>query len=301
MTVALVDGDIVRIGHVGDSRAYLVRDHSLEQLTEDHSLVGELIRSGRLSPEEAEAHPHRSVITRVLGTDPEVEVDSFSIGTKPGDLFMLCSDGLTSMLDDARILEVLEQHRGDVNAAARALIAEANAAGGEDNITVVLFQIAAIDDTIELPGTLVSPEPEADLDNEDTLGGFEPMSAMQQPASPVPAVLAPVKRRPGRLSWRIAVAALLVILALAAGAAVFGLSRANFVGVDGKGYVAVYQGVPWNLPLGIHLYREVYTSRLLPAELSQAARRKLFDHTLRSRSSAQQLVRLYSRYVVGAQ
>jgi hypothetical protein len=71
--------------------------------------------------------------------------------------------------------------------------------------------------------------------------------------------------------------------------------------VDGKGYVAVYQGVPWNLPLGIHLYREVYTSRLLPAELSQTARRKLFDHTLRSRSSAQQLIKSYSRYIVGAQ
>ena len=117
MTVALVDGETVRIGHVGDSRAYLVRDHKLEQLTEDHSLVGELIRSGRLSPEEAEAHPHRSVITRVLGTDPEVDVDAFSIETKPGDLFMLCSDGLTSMVDDARILEVIEEHRGDVDAA----------------------------------------------------------------------------------------------------------------------------------------------------------------------------------------
>src|SRR5947209_2546122 len=98
MTVALLDGDIVRIGHVGDSRAYLVRDHELQQLTEDDSLVAELLRSGRLPPEEAEAHPPRSVITRALGTDPEVEVDAFSVGTKPGDLFMLCSDGLTSMV-----------------------------------------------------------------------------------------------------------------------------------------------------------------------------------------------------------
>src|SRR5207253_645177 len=152
--------DIVRIGHVGDSRAYLVRDHSLEQLTEDHSLVGELIRSGRLSPEEAGAHPHRSVITRVLGTDPEVEVDAFSIGTKPGDVFMLCSDGLTAMVDDARILAVLEEHRGEPDAAAKALVAEANASGGEDNITVVLFQIASLDDTIELPGMALGPAPD---------------------------------------------------------------------------------------------------------------------------------------------
>src|SRR5262249_60401754 len=104
MTVALVDGDLVRIGHVGDSRAYLVRDHSLEQLTEDHSLVGELVRSGRLSPEEAEDHPHRSVITRVLGTDPEVDVDSFTVAVRPGDLFMLSSHGLSSTLDSPPIL-----------------------------------------------------------------------------------------------------------------------------------------------------------------------------------------------------
>src|SRR5262249_29843927 len=159
MTVALVDGDIVHFGHVGDSRAYLVRDHAVEQLTEDHSLVGELVRSGRLSPEEAEDHPHRSVITRVLGTDPEVDVDSFSVEAKPGDLFMLCSDGLSSMVDDARIPELIEEPPVDVASAARALIDEANRNGGEDNITVVLFQLAAIDDTIELPGTVVAAAP----------------------------------------------------------------------------------------------------------------------------------------------
>ena len=114
MTVALVDDDLVRFGHVGDSRAYLVRDHALEQVTDDHSLVGELVRSGRLSPEEAEAHPHRSVITRALGTDPDVDVDTFSVAARPGDLFMLCSDGLIDMVDDATILELIEEHRGDV-------------------------------------------------------------------------------------------------------------------------------------------------------------------------------------------
>ena len=302
MTVALVDGDTVRIGHVGDSRAYLVRDHLLEQLTEDHSLVGELIRSGRLSPEEAEAHPHRSVITRVLGTDPEVEVDAFSIATKPGDLFMLCSDGLTSMVDDARILAVLEQHRGDVKATAQALIDEANASGGEDNITVVLFQIASLDDTIELPGMLLDPDPATAPVDEDTLSGLEPVAAVAQPASrsAEPAATAPATRR-RRFSWRIAAPLAIALLAVLAGLAVFGLSRANFVGADKNGYVAVYQGVPWNLPFGIHLYREVYASRLLAAELSRPDRRKLFDHTLRSRSSAEQLVKQYGRYVVGAQ
>ena len=95
MTVALVEGGIVTIGHVGDSRAYLIRDDKLEQLTDDHSLVAELVRSGRLSPEEAEIHPQRSVITRALGTDPDVDVDTFSVEARPGDVFLICSDGLT--------------------------------------------------------------------------------------------------------------------------------------------------------------------------------------------------------------
>jgi protein phosphatase len=299
MTVALVDGEIAHIGHVGDSRAYLVRDHSLEQLTEDHSLVGELIRSGRLSPEEAEAHPHRSVITRVLGTDPEVKVDTFSIRTKPGDLFMLCSDGLTSMVDDARILAVIEEHRADVDAVARALVAEANASGGEDNITVVLFTIATLDDTIELPGTLVSAPPSDRSADEDTLGGLEQVPAVA-PASSVAAGRPKASKR-RRFSWRVGLVAAVVLLALLVGAGVYGASRANFVGADGDGYVAVFQGVPWNLPFGIHLYREVYTSRLLAAELSRQDRRKLFDHTLRSRSDAEKVVKQYARYVVTTQ
>src|SRR5919197_206522 len=96
MTVALAEDGTIAIGHVGDSRAYVIRDRSLEQLTEDHSLVAELVRSGKLSPEEAEGHPQRSVITRALGTDPEVDVDVFSVPAQAADVFMLCSDGLTS-------------------------------------------------------------------------------------------------------------------------------------------------------------------------------------------------------------
>ena len=113
MTAALVEDDTVRIGHVGDSRAYRVRDGALQQLTDDHSLVAELVRSGRLSPEEADVHPQRSVITRVLGTDPEVDVDTFEVEARPGDVFMICSDGLTSMVDDASILELVERNRDE--------------------------------------------------------------------------------------------------------------------------------------------------------------------------------------------
>src|SRR6476646_3799371 len=122
MTVALVDDGRVAIGHVGDSRAYLIRNRKLEQLTEDHSLVAELVRSGKLSPEEAENHPQRSVITRALGTDPDVDVDVFSIDAQTGDVYMICSDGLTGMVDDDAILQLVERNRSDLDAAAKALI-----------------------------------------------------------------------------------------------------------------------------------------------------------------------------------
>src|SRR5690348_14143899 len=167
MTVAYVDDGHVWIGHVGDSRAYVVRDGGLDQLTEDHSLVAELVRSGRLSPEEAETHPQRSVVTRALGTDPDVDVDTFSIAARPGDLFMLCSDGLTSMVSDDGILEEISRNRGDLRAAAKALVRAANKGGGEDNITVVFFEIQSDEDVSERTVTL--PAPQQDDDEEDTL------------------------------------------------------------------------------------------------------------------------------------
>ena len=143
MTAALVGDDgQVTIGHVGDSRAYLLREGRLEQLTEDHSLVAELVRTGKLSAEEAEHHPQRSVITRALGTDPEVDVDTFTVEARAGDLFLLCSDGLTSMLDDEEILRTVEDAEGDIESAAQGLIGKANRGGGEDNITVVFFELA---------------------------------------------------------------------------------------------------------------------------------------------------------------
>jgi PPM family protein phosphatase len=176
MTAALVGDDRVTIGHVGDSRAYLVRDGELEQLTDDHSLVGELIRSGKLTPEEAEVHPQRSVITRALGTDPEVDVDTFVVETRPDDIFLLCSDGLSGMISDRTILKILDDHRGDLQAAAKALVAAANRGGGDDNITVVLF---ALDGDREqetqrmdaLPAAVA--EEDGDPDDQDTLSGLE--------------------------------------------------------------------------------------------------------------------------------
>jgi PPM family protein phosphatase len=141
MTVALVENGRVAFGHVGDSRAYLIRDGAMEQVTEDHSLVNELLKSGKLSPEEAESHPQRSVITRALGTDPDVDVDTFTIDAESGDVFLLCSDGLTDMVDEQHILELVEQNRPNMDAALKALVRAANRGGGEDNITVVAFEI----------------------------------------------------------------------------------------------------------------------------------------------------------------
>jgi protein phosphatase len=143
MTVALLEPDgNVAIGHVGDSRAYRMRDGRLEQLTEDHSLVAELVRRGELSPEEAAVHPQRSVITRALGTDADVEVDAFSVEARDGDLFLLCSDGLTTMVDPDTIAGILLRNRGRLDAATRALIKAANDRGGDDNITAILFAVA---------------------------------------------------------------------------------------------------------------------------------------------------------------
>src|SRR5574337_1710628 len=147
VTSALVDGaaGALAIGHVGDSRAYLYRDGALEQVTTDHSLVVELVESGVLTPDEAERHPQRSAITRAVGTEPSVEVDAFTVDAFPGDLFLLCSDGLTDMLGADEIERII----GDVEAApqpaADALVAAANRRGGEDNITVVLFELVADD------------------------------------------------------------------------------------------------------------------------------------------------------------
>lgn len=143
VTALLVDeaNGTIAVGHVGDSRAYLVRNGALEQLTADHSLVAELVRSGRLTPEEAEQHPHRSVITRALGTESAVEVDTFSIEALPGDLYLVCSDGLSSMIRDDEILAVVAAAGADPDAVADGLVTAANRAGGEDNVTVVVFEI----------------------------------------------------------------------------------------------------------------------------------------------------------------
>jgi len=215
MTVALVEESAVFFGHVGDSRAYLIRDGKLEQLTEDHSLVAELVRSGKLSPEEAETHPQRSVITRALGTDPDVDVDTFSIPTQPGDLFMLCSDGLTSMVEDDVILSTVEKHRDNLQTAAKALIRAANKGGGEDNITVVFFEIGEqVGEPLEETAQYPVLGADGHVDDDDTLDELNGVPAVETMVVS-PEETHQVGKPKSRTRSRILVALLLILVALA--------------------------------------------------------------------------------------
>jgi serine/threonine protein phosphatase PrpC len=145
VTAAYVGEDEVTVAHVGDSRCYLVRDGELQRLTDDHSLVGDLVRLGKLTEEQAESHPQRSVITRALGPEPSVQVDVSDFPAQAGDLFLVCSDGLTSMVREDKLKPLLLEHEGPLDQLGRDLIAAANAAGGRDNITVVLFTLEDVD------------------------------------------------------------------------------------------------------------------------------------------------------------
>ncbi len=178
----------ISIGHVGDSRAYRMRHGELVQLTTDHSLVGELVRAGRLSTEEAEAHPHRSVITRAVGTEPIVEVDTSTVSAEPGDLYLICSDGLTDLVRDDEIALVLAAAENDPDGAAESLVAAANRAGGIDNITVVLFEVLDDDPLHEQ-----APVPALEPDEDTAEQAVDTSAAVDVPAADLEAV-PPVRR-----------------------------------------------------------------------------------------------------------
>jgi protein phosphatase len=295
---------------VGDSRAYRLREGRLEQLTEDHSLVADLVRSGRLTPEEADTHPQRSVITRALGTDREVDVDTFTVEAAPGDVFLLCSDGLTTMVDDEEVSQTVAS-ADTLDQAAKGLVKAANRAGGEDNITVVLFEVAG--EQAELEDTAIArPNGRGEADLEDTLSGLEaPVLRAASPAAvlerepdlerteewgPPVGQSEPDRRRKGERHWwrktLWALLAIIFVLALIAGA-FWALSRANFIGADEDGNVVVYQGVPFGLGGGVDLFRARYVSRLKAVQLSEAERKALFDHSLVSYDEARDRIAPY--------
>ena len=211
VTALLVDepaGNIA-IGHVGDSRAYRLRDGVFEQLTPDHSLVGELVRSGRLSTEEAENHPHRSVITRAVGTEPTVDVETLTVAATPGDLYLICSDGLTDIVRDEQIAELIRAADHDPDAAAEALVAAANRAGGIDNITVVLFEIIEGD-----PAPPTEHEVVLDPDEDTVEQANAPVATSEAPVAPE---AVPVRRHGAGAGGRwLALLAIILALAVAA-------------------------------------------------------------------------------------
>jgi protein phosphatase len=299
LTGLLVDGDEVAIVHVGDSRAYVFRDGELRRLTRDHSLVEELRRQGRLTPEEAEEHPQRSIITRALGPERDVELDVHTHRARSGDVYLLCSDGLTSMVREDRVREILSE-RDSLQAAVDALVAEANEMGGRDNITVVVFRVGgdeagddgegpSVDETVV---GLRPPEPEPDTGEEDVV------PAPAAPPAPAPPERAPRARAPRRRRTFRRVLITLVVLALLTGAAAgaaAGIRRVYFVGQDDRGLVTLYRGVPYELPLGVDLYETQYVSSVPARTLTATERRRLLDHQLRSRKDAAEIVRQLER------
>jgi protein phosphatase len=289
LTAVYVGDDEVAIAHVGDSRAYCLRDGELLRLTDDHSLVDELMRQGRLTPEEAVEHPQRSVITRALGPEGTVEVDTRTFRARPGDVYLLCSDGLTTMLAEEEIADVLRSHPR-LRDAGEALIAAANEAGGRDNITVVLVRLEEIG--------AGSPEPVdgAEPDEHATMLGVPAVSAPVAPRQPRPpdglaarGGAAAARRR--RLRRTGALAGALIVLALIGSGAYLALQSVYFIGTNNRGLVTLYQGVPFQLPGNLSLYSSRYVSGVSASTLAPQRRQTLLDHSLRSESSAAGLVR----------
>jgi serine/threonine protein phosphatase PrpC len=306
LTVAYVGEDDLAIAHVGDSRFYVLRDGALEQLTEDHSLVGELVRRGQISAEEAEDHPQRSIITRALGIEGEVVVDHFSWPVRDGDVFLLCSDGLTGMVSDARVAEILVQ-APSLAVAAQQLVAAANEAGGRDNITVVLFRVEDV-----TPG-------EGAVVNQNTLVG----DAKSAPAHPAAALAATetgerpaevlvgssaIEPRPPRHPRHEATprkrrrwvgvakgfAVLAVLLTLVVSGGLIASQTVYFVGTDDDGFVTLYSGLPYELP-GVDLFRTQFTSGVPVQTLSPRVKQTVTDHKLRSQEDAVDLIRQIER------
>ena len=290
LTGAVVTDNEVSIVHVGDSRAYLFRDGELRQLTRDHSLVEELRRRGRLTSEEAEEHPQRSIITRALGPDEEVEADLHSHQVRSGDVFLICSDGLTSMVREERMRQILAQSQS-LKGAVDALVDEANRRGGRDNITVVMFRVAS--DADEKAAGAAREE------TQDTKTGMD--------AGAVRAAAGRVRQRQKRLRARsrkrapgtrrrrirrgVMGVVVLVLVAAASSGAFIGLRNVYFIGQDDRGLVTLYRGVPYELPFGIKLYDGQYVSSVQTRRLRPFERRRLLDHELRGRDDAASLIR----------
>jgi serine/threonine protein phosphatase PrpC len=238
LTAARIDGASVLLAHVGDSRAYLMRNGELRQLTADHTLVARMVRSGEITEAEADVHPHKNVLTRALGTDEQVEVDEDSLALADGDRLLLCSDGLTGMLTEDQIQAILQESSDPQNAAER-LVRAANRAGGIDNISVVVLEAVGED--------------------EASGGGRR--------------VARPSRRTLARWGLRAGLA-LVIVVALLVGARA-GLARQWYVGPQ-DGRVAVFQGIPLTV-LGYDLGRPRIVTDLPADEVRRLELYPTFD------------------------
>ena len=287
-TAAIVDAEAeeVAIGHVGDSRAYRYREGKLERLTRDHSLVEEMRRKGQLTEAQAEDHPQRSIITRALGPEPEVEVDLQTVPAAAGDVFLICSDGLTTMLDDEHIARLLGR-ASSMQSAVRALVDEANRAGGRDNISVVAFRLedAAAPASAPEGATLIGPSAE---EEGLTAAEVRRRAAAEAARQRREEQTAKKEHRGLKRAAKILVA-LLVVAAIAFGAW-WGNRQVWFLGTDDAGRVALYRGLPYELPFGWKLYDERYASPIQTEALPQRRRDSVTGHDLRSRDDAVSLI-----------
>jgi PPM family protein phosphatase len=323
LTAAYLDDADLAIAHVGDSRAYIFRDGSLTRLTQDHSLVEELVRRGKLTEEQAAEHPQRSIITRALGVENDVEVDTWTFPMRAGDVVLMCSDGLTSMIGEDQIAAVLSSE-ADLDRAGERLIAEANEAGGRDNITVVLFRLEDVggDVAVDQPTEVGLAVPRAagpanavtQPDDRSAPSASATLTALERPAAPPRVVAtdarsrpplartqgrpAPPRRERGQSRWFkpiVALISILIVLFLFGGGGYLASRELFFIGTNNDGIVTVYRGLPYDGPFGLRLYEQVYVSGV-PVGIVPADRRaQLLNHDLRSQDDAIGLVRAAER------
>jgi PPM family protein phosphatase len=279
LTAAMLRDDEVSLGHVGDSRAYLFRGGQLKRLTKDHSLVEELRRQGRLTEEQAEEHPQRSIITRALGPEPSVNVDTMTFPARDGDVYLLCSDGLTTMVSDDEIRAILSESKS-LRSAVNKLVDAANRGGGRDNITAVAFRVAdAETKEAEESATLISRTAEqAGLTGERVRAATDRIRGR----GPMPAP----RRRRRILGWAVAILAAVVVI----GGGFLVARSVYFLGTDNEGNVALYRGLPYSLPLGISLYSKQYSIPVQEGTLSEERQKAVTGHTLRGKGDATDLV-----------
>ncbi|MEA2156920.1 MAG: family protein phosphatase [Solirubrobacteraceae bacterium] len=305
ITAAHVGAYEVAIAHVGDSRAYRLRDDELERLTEDHSLVEEMRRRGQLTAQEADEHPQRSIITRALGPEPSVTVDTHSWRGAAGDVYLLCSDGLTSMVPEVQVAALL-RGAASLRDAGRALVDAANGAGGRDNITVVLFRLEEVAEAEPLVDQPTSAGPAA-LSTAEVRAAVASSPATASQAAPAgrasadpsqqqrrlrPSAPAPAPGKPRRGRRRALAFAVIALVVIPLG---FGAYIANqavyFIGTDNQGLVTLYRGLPYALPAGIELYKPMYVSGVPLDTVPISRRKRLVDHQLRSHDDAADLIR----------